>query len=233
MSAAKLNLQRVEIDVVLKGKIYTALKQAIAGMNVYAAPAPPKLDERELSEALGVSRTPVREAICRLEQEGLVHTVPRKGAYVVRKTKKQLLEMITVWAALESMAARLITLHAGDEEIASLRKIFATIENSQVEAKIDEYSEMNISFHQALLKMSRCALLTDMTENMFIHMRWIRMRTIGEDHRASRSIVDHMHIIEALERRDTELAERLARDHTLGLADHVAKNVQYLTAAEI
>jgi DNA-binding GntR family transcriptional regulator len=67
---------------------------------------------------------------------------------------------------------------------------------------------------------------------MFIHMRWIRMRTIGEDHRASRSIVDHMHIIEALERRDTELAERLARDHTLGLAAHVEKNVRYPTSEE-
>ncbi len=228
MSVAHLNLQRVEVDVVLKEKIYAALKQAIAGMNVYATPTPPKLDERQLSEALGVSRTPIREAICRLEQEGFVRTIPRKGAYVVRKTKKQVLEMITVWAALESMAARLITLHASDEEIAGLRKIFATIENSQVEAKIDEYSEMNISFHQALLKMSRCELLTDMTENMFVHMRWIRMRTIGEDHRASRSIVDHLHIIEALERRDTALAEQLVRDHTLNLAAHVEKNVQYL-----
>ncbi len=233
MSVAKLNLQPIEVDVVLKGKIYAALKQAIAAMNVYATPEPPKLDERQLSEALRVSRTPIREAICRLEQEGIVRTIPRKGAYVVRKTKKQLVEMITVWAALESMAARLVTQRASDEEIASLRKIFATIENSQVEAKIDEYSEMNISFHQALLKMSRCELLTEMTANMFMHMRWIRMRTIGEDRRASRSIVDHMHIIEALERRDTELAERLARDHTLGLAAHVEKNVQYLTADEI
>lgn len=228
MSVAKLNLQPIEAEVVLKGKIYAALKQAIVTMNVYAAPAPPKLDERELSEALGVSRTPIREAICRLEQEGFVRTVPRKGAYVVRKTKQQLLEMITVWAALESMAARLITLHASNEEIASLRRIFATIENSQVEAKIDEYSEMNILFHQALIKLSRCALLTELTENMFIHMRWIRARTIGENHRASRSIVDHMHIIEALERRDTELAERLARDHTLGLAEHINDYVAYL-----
>jgi DNA-binding GntR family transcriptional regulator len=226
------HLRPVGVEIVLKDKIYAALKRAIAAINVYATPEPPKLDERELSEALGVSRTPIREAICRLEQEGFVRTVPRKGAFVVRKTKRQLLEMITVWAALESMAARLVTLHASDEEIASLRKIFATIENSQVEAKIDEYSEMNISFHQALLRMSHCTLLTEMTENMFVHMRWIRMRTIGEDHRASRSIVDHMHIIEALEQRDTELAERLARDHTLGLAAHVERNMQYPTSED-
>jgi DNA-binding GntR family transcriptional regulator len=228
MFVAKLNLQPIEADVVLKGKIYRALKQAIVAMNVYATPEPPKLDERELSEAFGVSRTPIREAICRLEQEGFVRTVPRKGAYVVRKTKQQLLEMITVWAALESMAARLVTQHATDAEIANLRNIFAPIEDTQIEAKIDEYSEMNILFHQALIKLSCCALLTELTENMFIHMRWIRARTIGEGHRASRSMVDHMQIIEALERRDTELAERLARDHTLGLAEHINDYDAYL-----
>jgi DNA-binding GntR family transcriptional regulator len=63
---------------------------------------------------------------------------------------------------------------------------------------------------------------------MFIHMRSIRARTIGDDNRASRSIIDHMNIIEALERRDTELAERLARQHTLDLALHVEENVNYL-----
>ena len=83
-------------------------------------------------------------------------------------------------------------------------------------------------FHQALLGLSNSDLINAMAENMFIHMRWIRMRTIGEDDRASRSIIDHMNIIEALETRDTELAERLARDHTLGLARHVEQNVNYL-----
>ena len=61
-----------------------------------------------------------------------------------------------------------------------------------------------------------------------MHMRSIRMRTISEGNRASRSIIDHMHIIEALEQRDTELAERLARQHTLDLAEHVEENVHYL-----
>ena len=70
--------------------------------------------------------------------------------------------------------------------------------------------------------------VNEITENLFIHMRSIRMRTIAEDHRASRSIIDHMNIIEALEQRDTELAERLARQHTLDLGAHVEKNVDYL-----
>ncbi len=70
--------------------------------------------------------------------------------------------------------------------------------------------------------------MADMTENLFIHMRAIRQVTIGQDNRAQRSIVDHMKIIEALERRDTELAERLVREHTLDLAAHVEKHGDFL-----
>ena len=228
MASVRAAVQPIELDFSLKDKTYEALKRAISEMNIYVEPEDPRLDERQLSEDLGVSRTPVREAIARLAQEGFVRVAPRKGVYVVRKTKREILEMITVWAALESMAARLITLHAPDSEIATLRSLFATFENNQVQAKIDEYSETNIRFHQALLKMSHCELLNRMTENLFIHMRSIRMRTIAEDDRARRSIIDHMHIIEALERRDTELAERLARQHTLNLAAHVERNVHYL-----
>jgi DNA-binding GntR family transcriptional regulator len=122
----------------------------------------------------------------------------------------------------------LITLNASDEEIASLRKLFATFEDDQIQAHIDEYSETNIKFHQTILSLSKCRLLTDITANLFIHMRSIRARTISEANRANRSIVDHLHIIEALESRDTELAERLVREHTLNLATHVEKNVDYL-----
>ncbi|MFQ5994813.1 MAG: GntR family transcriptional regulator [Acidiferrobacterales bacterium] len=228
MSTAKLKVEPVDVDFVLKDKIYDALKQAIVAVNVYAHPEEPRLDKRQLAQDLGVSRTPIREAIARLEQEGFVRTVPRKGVFVVRKSKQEVLEMITVWAALESMAARLITEYAKDEEIGTLRKMFATFESDHPQANIDEYSEANIHFHQAILGMSQCDLLNQMAENLFIHMRWIRMRTISENDRASRSIIDHMNIIEALETRDTELAERLVRQHTLDLAAHVEKNVHYL-----
>ena len=228
MAESKLVLQPLDNSFVLKQRTYEALKEAITAMNVYAEDVDARLDERKLSEKLGVSRTPIREAIARLEQEGLVRTVPRRGAFVVRKSKQEVLEIITVWAALESMAARLITLNAEQEEISSLRRMFATFEDTQVQANIDEYSETNIRFHQAILKMSACNLLNQIAENLLIHMRWIRMQTISDDDRASRSIIDHMHIIEALEERDTELAERLVRQHTLDLAAHVEQNVDYL-----
>ena len=228
MSSAKLLVTPIDVNFVLKNKVYDGLKQAILSMNVYAQPGETRLDERQLSEDFGVSRTPVREAITRLEQEGFVKVIPRRGAFVVRKTKKEILEMITVWAALESMAARLITERATDAEIAALRRMFATFDNDRVRAQIDEYSETNIEFHQAIMGMSKCELLNQMAENLFAHMRWIRMRTIAEDDRASRSIIDHMHIIEALEQRDADLAERLVRAHTFGLASHVDMTAHYL-----
>ncbi len=228
MATVRALVQPIEVSFRLKDKTYEALKQALAAMNIYGQADELRLDERQLSEDLGVSRTPIREAIARLEQEGFVRTVARKGVFVVRKTKREVIEMITVWAALESMAARLITLNAGDGEISTLRRMFATFEDDQVQANIDEYSETNIQFHQALLKLSRCELLNEMTENLFIHMRSIRARTISEDDRASRSIIDHMNIIEALEARDTELAERLVRQHSMDLAAHVERNVHYL-----
>jgi DNA-binding GntR family transcriptional regulator len=224
-----LKVQPIEVDFRLTSQTYKALKHAITSMNIYGGEEEIRLDERQLSQDLGVSRTPIREAMARLAQEGFLRIVARKGAFVVRKTKAEIIEMITVWAALESMAARLITLRADDAEIATLRKMFASFEGKEIKANIDEYSDTNIQFHQTLLRLSRCDLLNDLTENLFIHINSIRASTISQDDRFNRSIIDHMHIIEALERRDTELAERLVRDHTLDLAVHVDKNVDYLS----
>ncbi len=136
--------------------------------------------------------------------------------------------MITAWAALESMAARLITQSASGDDIASLRRMFTTFVNGQVHAKLDEYSEVNIEFHQTIIRMSGNTVLINLAENLFTHMRMIRRRTIGEKDRATRSIRDHMTIIEALEARETERAEELVRQHALGLADHVAQYADYL-----
>ena len=212
----------------LKDKIYVSLKEAITSMNIYADDAELRLDERRLSEQLSISRTPVREALARLEQEKLVQIVPRRGVYIVRKTKVEILEMLTVWAALESMSARLITLNATDDVIASLRSLLTSYSEGQVDDHIDEYSENNINFHQAILRMSENQLICDTADNLFIHMRSIRVRTIGEEDRAQKSIVDHMQIVEAIESRDPDLAERLVREHTLNLAKHVDTHVTYL-----
>jgi len=209
-------------------RAYTALRDVIVSLNVYDEPGDVRLDERQLAQDLGISRTPVREAMAQLEREGFVRSIPRRGIYVVRKTKSEVIEMITAWAALESMAARLITLTASDEEIAGLRAMFTTFEDGRLHAKLDEYSEVNIQFHQAIIRMSHNSVLIQLAENLFAHMRMIRRKTIGEDDRADRSIRDHMNIIQALEARATERAEDLVRQHALGLAEHVGRHADYL-----
>ena len=226
--SADLAVTPIDTGFSLKDKIYVSLKEAITSMNIYADDAELRLDERRLSEQLSISRTPVREALARLEQEKLVQIVPRRGVYIVRKTKVEILEMLTVWAALESMSARLITLNATDDAIASLRSLLTSYSEGQVDDHIDEYSENNINFHQAILRMSENQLICDTADNLFIHMRSIRVRTIGEEDRAQKSIVDHMQIVEAIESRDPDLAERLVREHTLNLAKHVDTHVSYL-----
>jgi DNA-binding GntR family transcriptional regulator len=224
----RIVLAPLEETQTLADRAYVALKEVIVSLNIYDQSDEVRLDERQLAQDLGISRTPVREAMAHLEREGFVRSVPRRGVYVVRKTKQEVIELITAWAALESMAARLITQKAGDAEIAKLRAMFATFENGRLHAKLDEYSEVNIEFHQTIIRMSRNRILIDLAENLFTHMRMIRRKTIGEKDRADRSIRDHMNIIEALEARDTARAEALVRDHALGLADHVARYADYL-----
>ena len=163
-----------------------------------------------------------------LEQEGFLRTVPRRGIFIVRKTKKQIIEMIEMWAALESMAARLATVNASDADIASLRRMFDEFRNATPAANIEEYSGANIAFHQAIIRLSGSHLMGKTIDNLFIHVRAIRKMTISQKDRAARSIIDHMRIIEALERRDTELAERLVRQHSLDLAAHVEKYCDFL-----
>jgi DNA-binding GntR family transcriptional regulator len=227
-SAARPRLEPIDTSSSFKNKAYAALKAVITDMDVYGRREEIRLDERSLAEEFGISRTPVREAMAQLEREGFVRSVPRRGIYVMRKTRREVIELITAWAALESMAARLITVNAIDEEIASLRRVFAAFDNGELRAHLDEYSEANIEFHQTLLRLSRNGVLINLAENLFTHMRMIRRKTIGEKDRVDRSIRDHMHIIEALEARDTLRAEKLVRDHALGLAEHVEKYADYL-----
>jgi DNA-binding GntR family transcriptional regulator len=228
LNAPPLALPRLQPVASFRDQAYAALKQAIQDADIYGQPEEIRLDERQLGEALGVSRTPIREAMTLLEQEGFLRTVPRRGVFIVRKTKKQICEMIEMWAALESMAARLATVNASDAGIAALRPLFDEFRSTAPAEHLADYSDANIAFHQAIIRLSGSHLMGKTIENLFIHVRAIRRMTISQGDRAARSIVDHMRIIEALERRDTELAERLVRQHSLDLAAHVDKYCDFL-----
>jgi DNA-binding GntR family transcriptional regulator len=229
MAEAEIAIVRIAPETSFKNKAYEALKEAILKMDIYATPEPVMLDERALSERLGVSRTPIREAIAMLEQDGFVKTVPRRGIVVVRRTKAEIVDMIRAWAALESMAARLITTTARKKDISALRDFFRNFSKDRLpQDHVEEYSKANIAFHQALISLSESPVLIDMTNDILLHVRGYRQLTIGRQDRTATSLPEHLAIIEALESRDTELAEKRAREHTLGLAAYVEAHGQEL-----
>lgn len=207
----------------LRTLAYEALKTAITNMDIYGQSGDVRLDERGLSQTLGVSRTPIREALTVLEQEGFVRNEPRRGVFVVRKTRKEIVGMIQAWAALESMAARLACAHASDADLRGLRETFPEFFEGKPSDHLDEYSEANIRFHQTIIALGHSQVIADLCSNLLMHVKGIRNTALRQGDRASKSIEEHVQIIEALEARDADRAERLVRDHGLGLAYHVEK----------
>lgn len=218
-----MKLKPIATKFTLKDHIYDLLRDAIVEMNIYEEGANLRLDERSLADQLGISRTPLREALVRLQQDGFVDIQARKGVFVLRKTLDEILEMIVAWAALESMAARLAATDASDADLGKLRKHAMRHSASAARADLGEYSDANIQFHELILEMSGCTLLKTMADGLFVHIHAVRRRALEEGDRATRSVVDHMSIIEALEARDADLAAHLVREHTMRLHAHVRR----------
>lgn len=224
---SRLNIAPLAANTSLRTLAYDAIKKAITEMDLYGQEGEIRLDERQLSQDLGVSRTPIREALTVLEQEGFVRSVPRRGIFVVRKSKREIIDMIIVWAALESMSARLAASRASDRELASLREMFHDFEAEAPTEHMNEYSDANIRFHQTIIRLGGCEMIGEMTANLFIHIRGIRAVSVRQENRSERSLQEHRAIIAALVARDADLAERLVREHTLGLAAHVEKHGRF------
>ena len=222
---APLVIEALKPERTFKHRVYVDLKRAITEMDLYGDKETIWLDERQLSERLGVSRTPVREALTMLENEGFVRPIPRRGIIVVKKTLREIVEMIEAWAALEGMAARRAATSAPRSEVAGLRAIFADFDASHQPADhLEAYSAANLIFHQTIIQLGGSRLIEDLTANLLLHVRGIRRITIGRAERIGGSIRDHMAIIGAIESGDPDAAERLSRDHTLGLAAYVEKH---------
>ena len=174
MATPRLDVKPIDTQSSFRTQAYNALKQAITSVNIYAQPHEIRLDERQLSQDLGVSRTPIREAMTLLEQEGFVKTLPRRGIFVVRKTKREIIEMIQVWAALESMAARLACARASDAQLRSLRTEFPEFYEGRPAEHLDEYSDANIRFHQKIISLGQCEVIAGLSSNLLMHVRGIR-----------------------------------------------------------
>jgi DNA-binding GntR family transcriptional regulator len=223
----RLRIEPLDLGFGLRKQACEAIKRAITEMDIYGGPDEIRLDERQLCEDLGVSRTPIREALSLLEQEGFVRSIPRRGIVVVRKTKREIIEMITVWAAIESMAARIAAINPAPGGIVQLTRLMDAFEDDP-SGHLTEYSDANMEFHKAIIRLGGIGLMSSLTDNLFIHMRAVRAVTMTQDNRAQRSVADHRAIIATLRAGDPDRAERLVREHTLGLAEHVERHGDFL-----
>jgi DNA-binding GntR family transcriptional regulator len=209
----------------LKTKVYDSLKKYIISLNIYLREADFHLDERQLSTKLGVSRTPIREAVARLEQEGIVKTIPRRGVYVNRKSKKELIEIVTVWAGLEGYAAHLIIKNSTDLEIKGLRK-FCQYSKDNVLSDLENYSSDNIAFHQHIMKLTKVNLMSHVLESQLVHLQFLRKKFIFNSDRALKSIDEHDEIISALLSKNAIKAEKVLRNHALALVDRIENSLK-------
>jgi DNA-binding GntR family transcriptional regulator len=205
----------------LSGLAYNALKETILSMD---ATTEGRLDERDLAQSLKISRTPLRDAIRRLVDEGFLRVEPRKGVFVVRKTRQEIIEILYVRAALEGMAAKLAVRHVTVEDVAQMRAMFAGFTPRSVAGQVDEFSVANVIFHEFVLKLSHCQKLQEMAANIYDHMRMVRMQTIRLGNRARNALSEHLEMIQAFEKRDGDLAGRRMQQHIEGLARYVEEN---------
>ena len=217
----KVSLLPLEHPSRLADLAYASLKETILNTD-YTSEG--RLDERELAGSLKISRTPLRDAIHRLVSEGFLRVEPRKGVFIIRKTRQEIIEILYVRAALEGMAAKLAVRHITDADLAQMKVMFAGFTERNVTDRVDDFSYANVCFHEFVLKLSRCQKLQDVAANIADHMRMVRMATIRLGNRASNALAEHLEMIAAFEKRDGERAGRLMQAHIEGLATYVEEN---------
>ena len=224
-----LQVEKIRTPSSLSQQVYAAIKESLLQTDLADISDEARLDERELAERLGVSRTPLREAINRLVMEGFLKVVPRKGVYVVKKSRNEIIEILLVRAALEGMAARLATRHVTDKGIQRMKRIFSPFDQSNIQGQFLKYSDANIDFHELVLRTSQCGKLIELAGSLFDHVRWIRFRAVAFEERFSTMQKEHLGIIEAIEKRDPDLAEKRMRVHIEGLARYIEEKVEFQT----
>jgi DNA-binding GntR family transcriptional regulator len=199
---------------------YLALKGSIMEMDIYGQRGEIRIDDREVCQMLGISRTPVREALILLEHEGFVRTVPRHGVVVARKSRTQIADMVLVWSALEGMAARLAATLASESDLTQLAGRFPP--------GLPQTPDSIADLHQSLVQLSRCALIGNLTRNLAPHMRAIYRLELADETQAAEAAAMRNAVIAALTARDGGLAESLIIKHYFGLNQHIQRTCAFL-----
>lgn len=206
-SLTKLNLDNYKP---LRDVVFENLRTAILEGNLKAGK---RLMEVQLAEQLGVSRTPIREAIRKLELEGLVVMLPRKGAYVANMSFKDLIDVLEIRASLEGLAASLASERLRDEDIVELERVAKEFERSVRETDIDNVLKKDVEFHEKIFLMANNKKLYHLITSLWEQVHRFRV-TYVSNYEASLSLVDeHNRILEAIKSGDSELAKKYATEH--------------------
>ncbi len=194
----------------LRELVFEALREAI--VKGVLKPGE-RMMEIQLAEEMGVSRTPVREAIRKLELEGLVAMVPRKGAYVASLSMKDIVEVFEIRGALEGLAAELAAERITPEELEELERFLLRI-NESIETKdLTLMVEVDTDFHSQLYRASRNERLSQVISNLREQIQRFRKTSLSLPGRMRAALEEHKQIVEAISARDGALARRLAEEH--------------------
>ena len=189
--------------------IYATLHEAIL-----SAILPPgqRLGEELLAALFDVSRTPVREALLRLETTGLAHRVPRRGLIVARITPQEIVEVYVVRENLDGLAAHLAAQVATPSDVATLIAINEEFARAVRAGDVVAMADLNLQFHEAIAHIARNSLLSQFLMQIHHHVRRIPGTTFQHPGRAACAVEEHASIVEAIQARDAERARHLATE---------------------
>ncbi len=207
----------------LVNQAYKELKRIIVDHEI---PQGGKLNEAELAGALGISRTPVREAINRLEREGLVKIFPQRGAFVVRFTEKDIYELFLIRENLEGLASYLAAEKMTEKDLVTLKSCVEGFEEPYSRKDIQRYAREDFRFHETIVMLSGARRLSELIATLHDHIRIFRLTTKGLSGRMQTSLAEHQRLIEAFRRRDAEEAERRMRQHIRHVRQGVMENIK-------
>lgn len=206
----EVNLEKVQKFYSYKDKVYKTLKEAI--INRSFKPGDP-LMERSVAEQLGVSRTPVREALKHLEHEGWVETVPWKGVFVRTLSMDDVKDIIQLRLATESFVIELVTEIITDEEIRELEENLYQLQETRLQGNHYEMIEIDKEFHFYLARLSGNGRIMQLLENLSEQIHRLGIQALTDDERPSHSYREHEEILTALKERDSKKAKASMQEH--------------------
>jgi DNA-binding GntR family transcriptional regulator len=162
---------------------------------------------------MDVSRTPIREALRKLELEGLVAYTPRKGVVVVGVSSHDALEIYTICGVLEGLAARLAAMNRSDEDVAALKKILSGMEKCIKKNKIDEFIPLHVNFHNSCARASKSPRLCQMIISLREYVKNFTEISYALPGRLQYGCEEHQEIFEAIDKKNDKMAEQAARSH--------------------